>query len=216
MTFAVHCLDTHFNCVQTGNVSFTTWPEVSFLWSWLTGLCDLQPESIILREFKVSGYMACALGRVERCRGKWNPVWFLYNIDHHIQSFKLAQVSPDVRSCSARPKSFDHKHKIKHRDRLIHHSWRETVASFAAKYVDIHFPSLSLWNCKVHRLLCGCCCHLLMSPVMMWDTTEPGLNHFNLSKTKCDSDNCEPAKREKWRHFRLQIISLTPLRWWKT
>lgn len=87
-------------------------------------------------------------------------------------------------------------------------------------FVSSVYAAKALWT-SVHWWLCGCrCCHLLMSPVMMWGCFSLKWRHrartqsFHLSKTKCDSDNCEPAKREKRRCFRLQIISLTPLKWW--
>lgn len=52
-----------------GQFSLTAWPEVSFLCCWSARLWDQQAESIVLREFKVSDYMASALGRLEKYRG---------------------------------------------------------------------------------------------------------------------------------------------------
>lgn len=48
---------------------FTACPEVSSLCCRSPGLCDLQVESIVLREFTVSEYVASALGRLEKYRG---------------------------------------------------------------------------------------------------------------------------------------------------
>lgn len=48
---------------------FTAWPEVSLFCCRISGLADLQPQSIVLREFTVSDYMASALGRLEKYRG---------------------------------------------------------------------------------------------------------------------------------------------------
>lgn len=53
------------------SIGFTLLPDLRSVWIGCgsAGLCDLQPESIVLREFEVSGYMASALVRLEEYRG---------------------------------------------------------------------------------------------------------------------------------------------------
>lgn len=66
-----------------------------------------KPESIVLREFEVSDYMASALGRLEKYRGNATLHGFLYSIDHSIQSFNIVYyktASCDVKSRPVRLK----------------------------------------------------------------------------------------------------------------
>lgn len=120
-------------------------------------------------------------------------MWFLYSIDHCIQSFKVVQVS----SCKAKELCLQAQNQTRIvlntvKDKLSHICW--LIFHFGTKIwtymftseptitlLFAFFSSLSLWLSfvssvcaaevlwtSVHRWLCGCCCHLLMSPVMMW------------------------------------------------
>ncbi|MED6239475.1 hypothetical protein ATANTOWER_006872 [Ataeniobius toweri] len=77
-------------------------PEVSwFCCRGGSGLCNLQPKSIILREFTVSDYMASALGRLETHQGNATLHGFLYIIDPCIQSFNamFRRTSANIECC---------------------------------------------------------------------------------------------------------------------
>lgn len=89
---------------------FSVCPEVSLLCCRSAGLCNLQPESIALREFKVSDYMASALGRLERYRGNATLHGFFYTV--LISATRASELIltganicfPDARSFSVRRK----------------------------------------------------------------------------------------------------------------
>lgn len=64
---------------------FAAWPEVNLLGCRRSGLCDLRLESIVLREFTVSDYMASALGGLEKYRGNATLHVFIQYWSSHLE-----------------------------------------------------------------------------------------------------------------------------------
>lgn len=84
------------------------------------------------------------------------------------------------------------------------------------------FAQLRRFEPPALQWLCGCCCHLLMSRVMMWGWLFPlkwrrgaRTQSFHFSKTKCDSDNRETSQeREAATLSSANQSAKTFLKWW--